>query len=37
VVSAFLDRWDEATYRKLRIRRRLAKPFRVKDLLGALR
>ena len=36
-VSAYLERWDEATYKQLGIRRLIRKPYRLEDIRAALR
>lgn len=35
-LSAYLDRWDQQTFTRLKIRRSIAKPYRVKEILEAL-
>jgi CheY-like chemotaxis protein len=37
VISAYLDRWDEGAYARCQIQKRIAKPYRVKDILEAIR
>jgi DNA-binding response OmpR family regulator len=37
VMSAYLDRWSESEYAHAGLKRRLRKPFRVAELLDAVR
>lgn len=36
IVSAYLDRCSDEAYRRLRIQKKIAKPYRVKDILEAI-